>query len=143
MLLEASAFLLEYDEMIEYAFVLKRTTTGTSSSLMRNLILPAAEFGRTRIGGRLDLTGEQGGTHSGQDSRGVYLQLCRRFDRDPAQENMRVPPDNFFQAADSASRDSLILAGSLLKYRNRGAFKADVEWDMGPFGVYDQSSNVY
>ena len=46
---------------------------------------------------------------------------------------MRVYLDNFFQAADSASRDSLILAGSLLKYRNRGAFKADVEWDMGPF----------
>ena len=49
---------------------------------------------------------------------------------DPAQENMRVYLDNFFQAADSASRDN-VLAGSLLKYRNRGRSRqtSNGTWD--------------
>ena len=41
--------------------------------------------------------------------------------------------DNFLSSNDSTARDSLVAAGSLLKYRNKGALKVDVEWDMGPW----------
>ena len=35
---------------------------------------------------------------------------------------------NFFDSF--KTRDSLVAAGSLLKYRNKGALKVDVEWDI-------------
>ena len=137
MLLEASAFLLNYDEMIEYTL---RPQTNDDGNIIiidgePQFFFQPLNLGRTRIGGyELSLTGEgKVGPIPVRTVVGYTFNYAGDLTNDPAQENMRVYLDNFFQAADSASRDSLILAGSLLKYRNRGAFKADVEWDMGPF----------
>ena len=52
---------------------------------------------------------------------------------DTAQVNVGVYLSNLLMSNDSTARDSLVTAGSLLKYRNKGALKIDVEWDMGPF----------
>ena len=51
---------------------------------------------------------------------------------DPAQDSLGVYLQNFFQSF-GETRDSLVTAGSLLKYRNSGSVKVDVEWDMGRF----------
>ena len=51
---------------------------------------------------------------------------------DPNQDSLHVYFQNFFDSFGD-SRDSLVTAGSLLKYRNKGAVKLDVEWDMGPW----------
>ena len=51
---------------------------------------------------------------------------------DPAQDSLHIFVQNLVQSMGS-SRDSLVAAGSLLKYRNKGSLKVDLEWDMGPW----------
>ena len=137
MLFEAAAFLLNYDEMIEY------TLAPQVDSLNNLLTTPDGEFmfffvplnlGKTRIAGfEVSATGNAkvGGVPIRMVS-GYTFNYAGDLVNDPAQDSAGVFLSNFFDSFGEA-RDSLVAAGSLLKYRNKGALKVDVEWDMGPF----------
>lgn len=136
MLLEASAFLLNYDEMIEYTLLPEVDSTGALVIVdgEAQFYFQPLNLGRTRISGfELSATGD--GVFAGIPIRavaGYTYNYAGDLKNDPAQDTMRVYLNNFFQSFGEA-RDSLVAAGSLLKYRNRGAIKVDVEWDMGPW----------
>ena len=135
MLLEASAFLLNYDEMIEYTLQAATDSNGTIIILdgVPQFYFQPLNLGRTRISGfELSATGE--GKVGGIPIRaiaGYTYNYAGDLSNDPAQDSLNVYLNNFFQSF-GESRDSLVAAGSLLKYRNKGALKVDVEWDMGP-----------
>ena len=136
MLFEASAFLLNYDEMIEYTLRAALDTNGIIiiENGQPQFYFQPLNLGRTRISGfELSATGE--GECLGIPFRSVVgytYNYAGDLSNDPAQDSLHVYVNNFFQSFGEA-RDSLVAAGSLLKYRNKGALKVDVEWDMGPW----------
>ena len=136
LLLEGSAFLLNYDEMIEYTLQAATDSNGTIiiEDGVPQFYFQPLNLGRTRISGfELSATGD--GQLAGLPVRmvaGYTYNYAGDLSNDPRQDSLHVYFSNFLQSF-GESRDSLIAAGSLLKYRNKGALKVDVEWDMGPF----------
>ena len=137
LLLDASAFLLNYDEMIEYTL---RPQVDEDGGIILidgepQFFFQPLNLGKTRIAGfETSVTGE--GSIANVPIRvvaGYTYNYAGDLTNDPAQDSARVYLNNFFDSFNGVSRDSLIVAGSLLKYRNKGAIKVDVEWDMGPF----------
>ena len=137
MLLEASAFLLNYEEMIEYTLLpqvdsnnaILFTPEGDPMFFFKPLNL-----GQTRIAG-FELSASGNAQIAGVPFRtvaGYTYNYAGDLANDPAQDSLGVFVSNFFDSFGDA-RDSLVTAGSLLKYRNKGALKVDLEWDMGPF----------
>ena len=137
MLLEAAVFVLNYDEMIEYTLL---PQVDTNNAI---LFTPAGDpmfffkplnLGQTRIAG-FELSASGSARIAGVPFRtvaGYTYNYAGDLANDPAQDSLGVFVSNFFDSFGDA-RDSLVAAGSLLKYRNKGALKVDVEWDMGPF----------
>ena len=135
-LIEASAFLLNYDDMIEYTL---QAATDSNGSIIIIDGVPQFYFqplnlGKTRISGfEVSATGDVKVRNLPiRGLVGYTYNYAGDLSNDPAQDSIHVYLNNFFQSF-GASRDSLVAAGSLLKYRNKGALKVDVEWDMGPW----------
>ena len=137
LLLEAAAFVLNYDEMIEYTLLpqvdsnnaILFTPEGDPMFFFKPLNL-----GQTRIAG-FELSASGDAKIAGVPFRtvaGYTYNYAGDLTNDPAQDSLGVFVSNFFDSFGD-TRDSLVAAGSLLKYRNKGALKVDVEWDMGPF----------
>jgi len=137
MLLEAAAFVLNYEEMIEYTLLpqvdsnnaILFTPEGDPMFFFKPLNL-----GQTRIAG-FELSASGNAQIAGVPFRtvaGYTYNYAGDLANDPAQDSLGVFVSNFFDSFGDA-RDSLVTAGSLLKYRNKGALKVDLEWDMGPF----------
>ena len=137
MLLEAAAFVLNYDEMIEYTLQAATDSNGTIiiEDGVPQFYFQPLNLGRTRIAGfELSATGEgQVGRIPVRAVTGYTYNYAGDLTNDTAQVNVGVYLSNLLMSNDSTARDSLVTAGSLLKYRNKGALKIDVEWDMGPF----------
>jgi len=135
MLLEASAFVLNYDEMIEYTLQAATDSNGTIiiEDGVPQFYFQPLNLGRTRISGfEVSATGEgRVGRIPIRAVAGYTYNYAGDLSNDPAQDSLHVYWGNFLQSFGEA-RDSLVAAGSLLKYRNKGALKVDVEWDMGP-----------
>ena len=137
LLLEGSAFVLNYDEMIEYTLQAATDSNGTIiiEDGVPQFFFQPLNLGKTRIAGyELSAVGE--GKVWGVPVRtvaGYTYNYAGDLTNDTAQVNVGVFLDNFLSSNDSTARDSLVAAGSLLKYRNKGALKVDVEWDMGPW----------
>ena len=137
MLLEAAAFVLNYEEMIEYTLQAATDSNGTIiiEDGVPQFYFQPLNLGRTRIAGfELSATGEgQVGRIPVRAVTGYTYNYAGDLTNDTAQVNVGVYLSNLLMSNDSTARDSLVTAGSLLKYRNKGALKIDVEWDMGPF----------
>lgn len=139
LLLEGSAFVLNYDEMIEYTLRAQTDSNGTIviEDGAPQFFFQPLNLGRTRIAGyEFSAVGE--GQVMGIPMRtvaGYTYNYAGDLTNDTAQVNVGVFLDNFLSANDSTARDSLVAAGSLLKYRNKGSLKIDVEWDLGPWTV--------
>ena len=137
LLLEGSAFVLNYDDMIEYTLQAATDSNGTIiiEDGVPQFFFQPLNLGRTRIAGfEISAVGE--GQVWGVPMRtvaGYTFNYAGDLVNDTAQVNFGVFLDNFLSSNDSTARDSLVAAGSLLKYRNKGALKVDVEWDMGPW----------
>ena len=137
MLLEAAAFVLNYDEMIEYT-LLPQVDTNNAILFTPDgdpmFFFKPLNLGRTRIAG-FELSASGSAQIAGVPFRtvaGYTYNYAGDLANDPAQDSLGVFMSNFFDSFGDA-RDSLVAAGSLLKYRNKGALKVDLEWDMGPF----------
>ena len=137
LLLEGSAFVLNYDEMIEYTLQAATDSNGTIiiEDGVPQFYFQPLNLGRTRIAGfEMSAVGE--GKVFDVPVRtmaGYTYNYAGDLTNDTAQVNVGVYLGNLFSSNDSTARDSLVAAGSLLKYRNKGALKVDVEWDMGPW----------
>jgi iron complex outermembrane receptor protein len=137
LLLEGAAFVLNYDEMIEYTLLPELDANGwlqTDEDGNPLFYFQPLNLGRTRIMGfELSATGDgQLGRVPVRAVAGYTYNYAGDLTNDPNQDSLNVYMENFF-ASFGDSRDSLVTAGSLLKYRNKGAVKLDVEWDMGPW----------
>ena len=136
LLADASAFLLNYDEMIEYTLQVQTDSTGAIVIVdgVPQFFFQPLNLGKTRISGfEGSLTGDfRLGGLPVRAVAGYTYNYAGDLSNDPAQDSLHVYVNNFFSSFGQA-RDSLVAAGSLLKYRNKGALKVDVEWDMGPF----------
>ena len=137
MLLEASAFVLNYEEMIEYTLLPQVDSTNQLIFTPEGdpmFFFKPLNLGQTRIAG-FELSASGSAQIAGVPFRtvaGYTYNYAGDLANDPAQDSLGVFVSNFFDSFGEA-RDSLVAAGSLLKYRNKGALKVDVEWDMGPF----------
>ena len=124
MLLEGAAFVLNYDEMIEYTLQAATDSNGTIiiEDGVPQFFFQPLNLGKTRIAGfELSAVGEvkvwgSSRSHSGR----IHVQLRRRFDQRHGPGQCGRVLGQFFQSNDSTARDSLVAAGSLLKYRNKG-----------------------
>ena len=137
MLFEAAAFLLNYDEMIEY------TLAPQVDSLNNLLTTPDGEFmfffvplnlGKTRIAGfEVSATGNAkvGGVPIRMVS-GYTFNYAGDLVNDPAQDSAGVFLSNFFDSFGEA-RDSLVAASPLLKYRNKRCAQSGCRMGHGSF----------
>jgi outer membrane receptor protein involved in Fe transport len=128
--------LLNYDEMIEYTLQVQTDENGSIIIIdgQPQFFFQPLNLGKTRISGlEASLTGN---TRIGKVPlrliAGSTYNYAGDLSNDPAQDSLGVYLSNFFDSFGEA-RDSLVAAGSLLKYRNKGSLKVDAEWDMGPF----------
>lgn len=133
---DASAFLLNYDEMIEYTLQAETDSLGSIviADGVPQFFFQPLNLGRTRIAGVEGSVAGQGriGRLPIRVVAGGTFNYAGDLSNDPAQDSLHVFVQNMVQSIGSA-RDSLVAAGSLLKYRNKGSLKVDVEWDMGPW----------
>jgi len=136
--LDAAVFMLEYDNMIEYT--LRPQLNSDGSIIIEDGILQfffqALNIGKSRIAGfeasangEIDIAGIPVRVFGG-----ATFQYAGDLSRDTSQINMGAYIDNFLNSFGD-TRDSLVTAGSLLKYRNSGNFKLDVEADFGPLTI--------
>ena len=136
--LDAAVFMLEYDDMIEYT--LRPQLNSDGSIIIEDGILQfffqALNIGKSRIAGfeasangEIDIAGIPVRVFGG-----ATFQYAGDLSRDTSQINMGAYIDNFLNSFGD-TRDSLVTAGSLLKYRNSGNFKLDVEADFGPLTI--------
>tara|TARA_B110000459_G_C16613203_1_gene497324 strand:- start:747 stop:3089 length:2343 start_codon:yes stop_codon:yes gene_type:complete len=136
--LDAAVFMLEYDNMIEYT--LRPQLNSDGSIIIEDNILQfffqALNIGKSRIAGfeasangEIDIAGIPVRVFGG-----ATFQYAGDLSRDTSQINMGAYIDNFLNSFGD-TRDSLVTAGSLLKYRNSGNFKFDVEADFGPLTI--------
>ena len=136
--LDAAVFMLEYDNMIEYT--LRPQLNSDGSIIIEDGILQfffqALNIGKSRIAGfeasangEIDIAGIPVRVFGG-----ATFQYAGDLSRDTSQINMGAYIDNFLNSFGD-TRDSLVTAGSLLKYRNSGNFKFDVEADFGPLTI--------
>ena len=136
LLLDVAAFMLNYDEMIEYTLLAETDSNGTIviEDGVPQFFFQPLNLGRTRISGfEASLSGDMKiGRMPVRIVAGGTYNYAGDLTNDPAQDSLGVYLQNFFQSFGD-SRDSLVTAGSLLKYRNSGSVKVDVEWDMGRF----------
>lgn len=136
MMVEGSAFVLNYEEMIEYTLQAATDSNGTIliEDGVPQFYFQPLNLGQTRIAGfEFSATGDgRLGPVPVRVVAGYTYNYAGDLANDPAQDSVHVYVQNFLQSFGEA-RDSLVAAGSLLKYRNKGALKVDVEWDVGPF----------
>ena len=136
LLLDVSAFMLNYDEMIEYTLLAETDSNGTIviEDGVPQFFFQPLNLGRTRISGfEASLSGDMRiGRMPVRIVAGGTYNYAGDLTNDPAQDSLGVYLQNFFQSFGD-TRDSLVTAGSLLKYRDSGSVKVDVEWDMGRF----------
>ncbi|MDA0946362.1 MAG: hypothetical protein RLZZ314_1022 [Bacteroidota bacterium] len=136
MVADVSAFLLNYDEMIEYTLQVQTDENGSIIIIdgQPQFFFQPLNLGKTRISGlETSLTGHtMVGKVPIRIVAGATYNYAGDLSNDPAQDSVGVYLSNFFDSFGEA-RDSLVAAGSLLKYRNKGSLKVDAEWDMGPF----------
>jgi len=136
--LDAAVFMLEYEDMIEYT--LRPQLDSEGSIIIEDGVLQfffqALNIGKSRIAGfEWSANGEM--KVAGIPVRvfgGATFQYAGDLSRDTSQINMGAYLDNFLDSFGD-TRDSLVTAGSLLKYRNSGNFKLDIEADFGPLTV--------
>lgn len=136
--LDAAVFMLEYENMIEYT--LRPQLDSEGSIIIEDGVLQfffqALNIGKSRIAGfEWSANGEM--KVAGIPVRvfgGTTFQYAGDLSRDTSQINMGAYIDNFLDSFGD-TRDSLVTAGSLLKYRNSGNFKLDIEADFGPLTV--------
>ena len=136
--LDAAVFMLQYEDMIEYT--LRPQLNPDGGIIIEDGVLQfyfqALNIGKSRISGfewsangEIELAGIPVRIFGG-----YTYQYAGDLSRDTSQINMAAYLDNFFDSF-GETRDSLVTAGSLLKYRNSGTFKIDVEADLGPLTV--------
>ena len=136
--LDAAVFMLEYDDMIEYT--LRPQLNSDGSIIIEDGILQfffqALNIGKSRIAGfeasangEIDIAGIPVRVFGG-----ATFQYAGDLSRDTSQINMGAYIDDVLNSFGD-TRDSLVTAGSLLKYRNSGNFKFDVEADFGPLTI--------
>ena len=132
--LDAAVFMLQYEDMIEYT--LRPRLNEDGGIIIEDGVLQfyfqAMNIGKSRISGfELSTNGEI--ELAGIPVRlfgGYTYQYAGDLSRDTSQINMSAYLENFFDSFGDV-RDSLVTAGSLLKYRNSGTFKVDGEADFG------------
>lgn len=133
--IDAAVFMLEYENMIEYT--LRPQLNSDGGIIIEDGILQfffqALNVGKSRIAGfewsangEMDLAGIPVRVFGG-----ATIQYAGDLSRDTSQINMGAYIENFLDSFGD-TRDSLVTAGSLLKYRNSGNFKLDIEADFGP-----------
>ena len=134
--LDASAFVLNYDDMIEYTLQAETDSMGSIVIVdgVPQFFFQPLNLGKTRIAGVEGSVVGQGrvGRVPVRVVAGGTFNYAGDLVSDPAQDSLHIFVQNMVQSMGS-SRDSLVAAGSLLKYRNKGSLKVDVEWDMGPW----------
>jgi iron complex outermembrane receptor protein len=136
--LDAAVFMLQYEDMIEYT--LRPQLNSDGGIIIEDGVLQfyfqALNIGKSRISGfEWSVNGEI--ELAGIPVRifgGYTYQYAGDLSRDTSQINIGAYLDNFFDSF-GETRDSLVTAGSLLKYRNSGTFKMDVEADFGPLTI--------
>lgn len=133
--LDASVFMLEYENMIEYTLLPQIDSNGgiIIDDGVLQFFYKALNIGKSRIAGfewsangEMDIAGIPVRVFGG-----ATLQYAGDLSRDTSQINMGAYIENFLGSFGD-TRDSLVTAGSLLKYRNSGNFKLDIEADFGP-----------
>ena len=133
--LDASMFMLQFENMIEYT--LRPQLDSAGSIIIDEGVLQfyfqALNIGKSRISGfewsangEMDIAGVPVRVFGG-----YTYQYAGDLSRDTSQINFTSYFDNFMDSF-GETRDSLVTAGSLLKYRNSGSLKLDVEADFGP-----------
>ena len=136
--LDAAVFMLEYEDMIEYTLRPQLNSEGgiIIDDGVLQFFFQALNIGKSRIAGfEWSANGEM--EVAGIPVRvfgGATFQYAGDLSRDTSQINMSAYLDNFLNSFGD-TRDSLVTAGSLLKYRNSGNFKLDIEADFGPLTV--------
>ncbi len=137
--LDAAVFMLQYEDMIEYTLRPQLTPEGgiiIDDEGVLQFYFQALNIGKSRISGfEFSANGEV--DVAGIPVRifgGYTYQYAGDLSRDTSQVNMGAYFANFLYSF-GETRDSLVTAGSLLKYRNSGTFKFDVEADLGPVTV--------
>ena len=137
--LDAAVFMLQYEDMIEYTLRPQLTPEGgiiIDEEGVLQFYFQALNIGKSRISGfEFSANGEV--DVAGIPVRifgGYTYQYAGDLSRDTSQVNMGAYLENFLDSF-GETRDSLVTAGSLLKYRNSGTFKFDVEADLGPVTV--------
>jgi outer membrane receptor protein involved in Fe transport len=133
--IDAAVFMLEYDNMIEYTIRPQLDSAGgiIIEDNILQFFFQALNVGKSRIAGfEWSANGEM--NLAGIPVRvfgGATFQYAGDLSRDTSQINMGAYIENFLDSFGD-TRDSLVTAGSLLKYRNSGNFKLDIEADFGP-----------
>ena len=125
--------MLNYDDMIEYT--LQAETDSMGSIVIVDEVPQFSSSLSIWAGQESPVWRDVAGQGRSGARAGAWSQVERSITPGPGQRpsprRLHIFVQNMVQSMGS-SRDSLVAAGSLLKYRNKGSLKVDVEWDMGP-----------